>query len=152
MNRLEDLREDKDLLQKDIALLMKVSRNTISQYETETRDLSVNLLKQFSKLYETSIDYILYRTDIRTPYEKTNIKYNNITRLKELRKNNNKTQKQVSLDLKIPLKTYIQYENNIIGLNTKLLNKFANYYNTSIDYLLYLTDNIIPNKQSIIKE
>lgn len=37
MNRLRDLREDKDMYQKDIAKILNMSQTGYSQYETETR-------------------------------------------------------------------------------------------------------------------
>ena len=71
MNRLRDLREDKDLLQKDIAKYLNMSQTGYSQYETETNDIPTEILKKLASYYETSIDYLLCLTDERKPYPKS---------------------------------------------------------------------------------
>ncbi len=68
--RLKDLREDHDLLQKDIAKVLNVAERTYSGYETETRWLSKESLIQLAKFYNTSTDYILELTNIKTAYPK----------------------------------------------------------------------------------
>ena len=50
MNRLRDLREDKDLLQKDIAKVLNMSQTGYSQYETETNDIPTEILKKLAYL------------------------------------------------------------------------------------------------------
>ena len=71
MNRLRDLREDKDLLQKDIAKILNMSQTGYSQYETETNDIPTEILKKLASYYDTSIDYLLCLTDERKPYPKS---------------------------------------------------------------------------------
>lgn len=71
MNRLRDLREDKDLYQKDVAKVLNMSQTGYSQYETETNDIPTDILRKLAKFYGTSIDYILCQTDERKPYPKS---------------------------------------------------------------------------------
>ena len=71
MNRLRELREDKDLYQKDIAKILNMSQTGYSQYETETNDIPTEILKKLADYYNTSIDYLLYRTDTRKAYPKS---------------------------------------------------------------------------------
>ncbi len=71
MNRLRELREDKDLFQKNIAEYLNMSQTGYSQYETETNDIPTEVLKKLAKFYDTSIDYLLYETDERKPYPKS---------------------------------------------------------------------------------
>ena len=68
MNRLKDLRQDKDLFQKDIAKILDMSQTGYSQYETETNDIPTEILKKLALFYNTSIDYILGLTNITEPY------------------------------------------------------------------------------------
>lgn len=68
MNRLRDLREDKDLYQKDIAKILNMSQTGYSQYETETNDIPTAILKKLALYYNTSIDYLLGLTDTKEPY------------------------------------------------------------------------------------
>jgi transcriptional regulator with XRE-family HTH domain len=70
MNRLKDLREDKDLLQKDIAKIFNLSQTNYSKYELEKINIPIELLKKFAKFYHTSTDYILGLTTKKEPYEK----------------------------------------------------------------------------------
>ena len=71
MNRLKDLREDNDLLQKDIAKILNMSQTGYSKYETETNDIPTEILKKLASYYDTSIDYLLCLTDERKPYPKS---------------------------------------------------------------------------------
>lgn len=82
MNRLKDLRQDKDLYQKDIAKILDMSQTGYSQYETQTNDIPTEILKKLAIFYNTSIDYILGLTNIKTPYprNKTSTKMKNNTK------------------------------------------------------------------------
>lgn len=59
MNRLKELREDKDLYQKDIADYLKVDQSNYSKYELEKINILLEYLKKLSEFYNTSVDYIL---------------------------------------------------------------------------------------------
>lgn len=74
MNRLRELREEKDLLQKDISKLLNMSQNGYSSYETERLDIPTNILKKLAIFYNTSIDYLLCLTDKREAYPKSILK------------------------------------------------------------------------------
>lgn len=66
--RLKDLREDKDILQKDIAKILNIAERTYSGYETENRWIPKEILIKLALFYNTSIDYILGITNTKTPY------------------------------------------------------------------------------------
>ena len=68
MNRLKELREDKDIIQKDIAKILSITQTGYSKYEVETNDIPTDVLKKLAIYYNTSIDYLLYMTDERMPY------------------------------------------------------------------------------------
>lgn len=68
MNRLKDLREDKDLFQKDIANMLNISQTGYSKYEVERNDIPTEILKKLAIYYDTSIDYILCMTNEKKPY------------------------------------------------------------------------------------
>ena len=70
MNRLKLLRKEKNMYQKDIASILGMSQTGYSQYETETNDIPTNILIKLADFYNTSIDYILCRTDQREAYGK----------------------------------------------------------------------------------
>lgn len=66
--RLKDLREDKDLYQKDIADLLKMDQSNYSKYEMEKIPLTADQIKILALFYNTSADYILGLTNIKNPY------------------------------------------------------------------------------------
>lgn len=70
--RLKDLREDNDLLQKDIAKILNIAERTYSGYETGSRNLPIEILIALAKFYNTSTDYILGLTNNKNPYPKSN--------------------------------------------------------------------------------
>lgn len=69
--RIRDLREDADLYQKDLAEYLQCSQVCYSHYEIGKRDVPTDVLIKLARYYNTSVDYILGLTDIKTPYPKT---------------------------------------------------------------------------------
>ena len=69
-NRLRDLREDKDLKQKDLAEFLQVHQTTYSDYELEHLNIPVAVLQKLADFYGVSVDYLLGRTNVKTPYPK----------------------------------------------------------------------------------
>lgn len=74
LKRLRDLREDNDLFQDDIAKILKIKRQQYGLYELGKRTIPIDFLIILSDFYKTSTDYILEKTNIKTPYPKTNKK------------------------------------------------------------------------------
>lgn len=66
--RIRDLREDRDLLQKDLAQYLHCSQVCYSYYEMGKRDIPTEVLIQLAQFYNTSIDYLLGMTDESRPY------------------------------------------------------------------------------------
>lgn len=66
-DRLRQLRNDLGLLQKDLAKKVKLSQQTISLYESGKREPDYDTLKKLADFFNVSVDYLLGRTDIRTP-------------------------------------------------------------------------------------
>lgn len=58
---IRNLREDKDLRQKDLAAMLNVSQNTYSQYETGVIELTASTLIKLADFYDVSVDYPLGR-------------------------------------------------------------------------------------------
>lgn len=61
--RLKDLREDSDLLQKDIAKKLGISQQYYSQYELGNYTMPIELLIKLSKEYNVSLDYLVGLSD-----------------------------------------------------------------------------------------
>lgn len=66
--RLKSLREDRDIKQTEIALILNCKQNTYQQYESGKRQIPIEALKKLSIFYNTSIDYLLEMTDQIEPY------------------------------------------------------------------------------------
>ena len=69
-NRLRDLREDNDRSQKEIAALLKVHQTTYSDYELGKLNIPIAVLHTLADYYNTSIDYLLCRTNDKRTYPK----------------------------------------------------------------------------------
>ena len=69
-SRLRDLREDQDLSQSALAKYLNCSQVCYSYYELGRRDIPTESLVKLADFYQTSVDYLLGRTDIRSPYPK----------------------------------------------------------------------------------
>jgi Predicted transcriptional regulators len=65
--RLKDLRNDKDLRQKEIAAFLGISQTVYSRYERGFQTLPVEHLMALADYYRTSTDYILGRTNNPQP-------------------------------------------------------------------------------------
>jgi len=63
--RLKDLREDNDLVQKQIADVLGIDQRVYSNYETGKREIPTRFVVTLAKFYKTSTDYILGLTDKR---------------------------------------------------------------------------------------
>ena len=68
--RIKDLREDRDLTQKDISKILNISQVAYSYYELNRRSIPLEILSKLADFYNTSIDYLVYRTDEIKPYYK----------------------------------------------------------------------------------
>lgn len=68
LKRLKDLREDKDLYQKQIANVIGTTQQVYSEYELGIRLMPIDKLDKLADFYETSVDYIIGRTNEKTPY------------------------------------------------------------------------------------
>lgn len=60
---LRNIREDRDIKQKEIAAYLNVSQNTYSQYETGVISLTAEILIKLANYYNVSIDFLLDRTN-----------------------------------------------------------------------------------------
>ncbi|MGM9606985.1 MAG: helix-turn-helix domain-containing protein [Oscillospiraceae bacterium] len=66
--RIRDLRNDKDMTQKEVAEVLGMSQTGYSKYETGENDTPTAILIQLAILHKTSVDYLLGLTDVREPY------------------------------------------------------------------------------------
>ena len=62
--RIRDLREDRDMTQKEMAAKLNCSQQVYSNYELGQRDIPTDILIKLSYIYNVSTDYILGISDI----------------------------------------------------------------------------------------
>ena len=61
--RIRDLREDRDLTQRQVAAMLGMSQTGYSKYETGENDIPTHILIKLADFYGTTTDYILGRTE-----------------------------------------------------------------------------------------
>lgn len=69
--RIRDLREDKDLTKTKIAKHLNCSQRIYNNYGRGEVDIPTEILIGLADYHNTSIDYLMNRTDTREPYPKT---------------------------------------------------------------------------------
>lgn len=70
--------------------------------------------------------------------------YNYYPRLKDLREDHDFSQRYVAEYLQMKQPQYSRYERGLRDIPTDILIRLAKLYNTSTDYILGLTSNILP--------
>ena len=67
---IRNLRIDGGYTQAQIAEYLNVKQNTYSQYEIGTLNYPIDVLMKLADFYNVSVDYLLGRTTVKTPYPK----------------------------------------------------------------------------------
>lgn len=65
--RIQDPRIDSDLSQKKIGEILHISQRSYSHYETGSRNIPIEMLIRLADYYDTTIDYLVGRTDNKEP-------------------------------------------------------------------------------------
>ena len=65
---IRNLRIDNDLTQQQVAEYLHIKQNTYSQYEVGVLHYPVEVISRLADFYGVSTDYLLGRTDVKTPY------------------------------------------------------------------------------------
>lgn len=67
-------------------------------------------------------------------------------RIRDMREDKDLTQTQLAKEVNVSQRTYSYYENGERTIPPEVLIALAKFYNVSVDYILELSDNPIPNK------
>lgn len=67
---IRNLRIDGGYTQKQIAQYLNIKQNTYSQYEIGVLNYPIDVLMNLADFYGVSVDYLLGRTEVKTPYPK----------------------------------------------------------------------------------
>lgn len=151
--RLKEIREENELKQFTVSKLLGVARGTYSLWELELDIIPLKRLNDFCKIFNCSIDYVLGFTNIKN--YKRNRKEININlsskRLKEIRKENKRTQDYIGKKLSLNRSLISKYESGHTLISTTFLIEYVKLFNISSDYLLgKIDDKIIINSNPLI--
>ncbi len=61
--RIKDMREDRDMTQKEISSISFCDQSLYSKYERGERDIPLSLIIKLADYYSVSIDYLVGRTN-----------------------------------------------------------------------------------------
>ena len=61
--RIQDLRTDADLSQRQLSEILHISQRSYSHYETGSRNIPIEMLIRLANYYDISIEYLVGRTD-----------------------------------------------------------------------------------------
>lgn len=140
-NRLEELRLDNDLKQKDLANELNISGKNYSDWERGVTDIPLEKSNELANYYDCSLDYLFGLSNIKIINERKNINLELLSqRLLDTRKERNLTQSELSKDVGYHQRTYAHYENGSRIPTSFKVFYIALYYNISLDYLVGKSD------------
>lgn len=73
IERLKEIRKDRDLYQIDICNILNISQKQYSLYENGLRLIPIDKLSKLADFYNVSVDYLIGNTDEKRPYPKSKI-------------------------------------------------------------------------------
>lgn len=150
--RLKDVRIALGLFIEKMANLVEIPKVTYLNYESDnTVEINPAVLAKFSLKLGVSVDYLLGLTDIPLAYTKK-IRvdsYDEVdtSRIREMRLERDITGKAMAEKLDISSSAYSLKELHPDALSFTILDiiRIAQIFNTSTDYLLNITDDVVPN-------
>lgn len=142
-HRLEDLRDEKDLLKKDIAKAIGVVESVYSEWENEKLSIPTKRLYQLSEYYEVNIDYMMKLTDKREHIKTNKELHLDIvsSRLKEIRKSLKMTMRDLAEKYNTSSSAISNYENSKFLILSSFLIELCRSSNYSIDWVLGRSEN-----------
>ena len=146
--RIIDLRDAKDLHQKDIAKIVGVSQQTYSAWETGEKIIPLKHLNALAIYYGVKIDYLLNLTSKKgTSPKKFELNKKVIGKnIRTLRQKKNLTLRELALILNTSPSTIHAYETGKTLILTAFIYELAKRFNISVDVLLGREKEKIPTK------
>ncbi len=103
---IKELRNEKGWTQKDLAEKLNSNQKNISKYESESLDLSTDLVLRLADIFDVSVDYLLGReTDFvgtapKTPTAEHNLSADEMELIEDFRKLNFNQQGAIKIQVK----------------------------------------------------
>lgn len=144
-NRLELLKDERDLKSKDIANILKVNESTYSEWEHNKISIPTKRLVELADFYKVNIDYILKLSNIRLNIEKqSNLNLEEIGhRLLYIRKDLNYSLRELGNKLNCSFSALASYERGERLIVSDILINLSYISNHSIDWILGRTSRDI---------
>ncbi len=136
--RLIDLREEKDLLKKQVAKDIGVAESVYSQWENGKLSISTKRLNELANYFKVNIDYLVGLSDMRQRIKSSddiNIQLVS-TKLKEIRKSLKFTMRELANKFNTTSSTISNYENAKFLILSPFLIELSKCSNYSIDWIL----------------
>ncbi len=73
IDRLREIREDRDYTQREIAKLLNVKQQQYSKYELGINVIPLEKICILADFYGTTVDYLIGRTDVDSPLPKSEL-------------------------------------------------------------------------------
>ena len=135
--RINDIRVDNDLKQKEMANILKTNRDVYAQWERGFCNFPLDKINEYANYFQTSLDYITGLSNHKINYYCKEIDINLIaTRIKRLRKEYHYSQEKLCQKIGIKQRTYSGYETGRSITPLYVLFLLAKFYNVSLDYLM----------------
>lgn len=83
--RIKDLREDKDMKQKEISDMLNIGLSTYQRYEQGKLKIYLETVQELAEFYNVSIDYIAGRTNDKKGFNKSDLPSSEIDLIKNFR-------------------------------------------------------------------
>ena len=141
--KMKEIREEKEMKQREIAEILGVDRSTYAGWETGKDTIPLRKLFELSNYYKISIDYITGLKK-RNNYNFSSNKIDPIIvgqNLKYFRKRSGLKQKEIFEMLNITSSSYSVYETGKVLIQTSFIYEIAKKYNLSIDAILKKSNN-----------
>lgn len=136
-DRLKEIREERNLTQREVADALEVERSTYAGWETGKDTIPLRRLNKLSDYYKISVDYMTGLSNVTSSYRVIDLDAKVIGQnLKEFRKERNLVQKDIFLFLNTTSSTYSAYETGKVLIKTDFLYSICKNYNASMDELL----------------
>ena len=142
LQKLKELREEKELTQREVAAKLNIALGTYAMNELGHDTITLTNLVKFCDIFNVSVDYI-FNLNNKQKYPNSQKSFNKDilkTRLKDCRTENKYTQVKIGELLNIDHSVWCRYEQGKTTIPTTFLYTFCQKFNISADYLLGKTD------------
>ena len=137
--KLKVLRKKKGLTQKSLCNMLNISQGTYAMWENGRREPNFEKLSMLSCIFDVSIDFLLseYLEISKESYLNLKEEKNNLfsVRLKELRLQHGFSQEELAEKIGIKQNSYSDWENGKCKPNYKKIEKIADFWGVSLDWL-----------------